>query len=77
MFTTSPAVSWPNVVLQPEVSRAEFETLKRQVEEMTALLKKAREYDDRTGQPDCETDEKVDLLRKVAKLVGINPSELA
>ena len=35
-------------------------------------LRLPKEYDERTGQPDCEVDEKMDLLRKVAKLVGID-----
>jgi hypothetical protein len=61
--------TWPVLA---EVSRAEFDALKRDVEEMKALLKRAKEYDERTGQPDCEMDEKVALLRKVADMVGVN-----
>ena len=53
------------------ISRAEFDDLKRQVEEMKLLLARAKEYDERNGEPECEVDEKMDLLRKVAKLVGI------
>lgn len=56
----------------PEISRAEFEELKRQVAEMKELLKRAKEYDARNNEPDCEIDEKMDLLRKVAKLVGVS-----
>jgi hypothetical protein len=55
----------------PAVSRQEFDELKREVEGMKALLKRAKEYDERNGEPECEVDEKMDLLRKVAKLVGI------
>lgn len=54
------------------VSREEFDALKRDVEEMKEMLKRAKEYDDRNGEPDCEVDEKINLLRKVAKLVGID-----
>lgn len=56
----------------PLVSRAEFDELKRQVEEMTKLLKRAKKYDEDNGEPDCEIDEKMDLLRKVAKMVGVD-----
>lgn len=56
----------------PAVSREEFDDLKRQVGEMVDLLKRAKKYDEENGQPDCEMDEKMDLLRKVAKLVGVD-----
>jgi len=56
----------------PPVTREEFEQLKREVLDMKELLKRAKEYDDRTGQPDCEKADKVDLLRQIAKLVGVD-----
>ena len=63
----------PWVVNHPsEISRAEFDELKRQVAEMKELLKRAKDYDERNGEPECEIDEKMDVLRKVAKLVGID-----
>lgn len=56
----------------PPISRAEFDALKKEVEEMKALLKRAKEYDERNGEPNCEMDEKMAVLRKVAKLVGVD-----
>lgn len=61
---------WPAQTSSP--TRAEFDELKRQVEEMKLLLQRAKENDERNGEPECEVDEKMDLLRKVAKLVGID-----
>ena len=65
-----------SVVIVPQlpspISREEFDQLKRDVLEMKALLKRAKEYDERNNEPECEVDEKMDLLRKVAKLVGID-----
>lgn len=74
--------SWPaNPVYPkdtPEVSRTEFEDLKRQVSEMVALLKRAKKYDADNNEPDCEIEDKMALLRKVAKLVGVDlDAELA
>jgi hypothetical protein len=60
------------VPLPPEITRAEFDALKKEVEEMKGLLKRAKEYDERNGEPDCEIDEKMSLLRKVAAAVGIS-----
>lgn len=74
-----PAVtSLPQTVVfnGPPISRAEFDELKRQVAEMKELLTRAKKYDEETGQRECEMDEKMDVLRKVAKLVGVDLSEI-
>ena len=60
------------ITMSPEISRAEFEDLKRQVAEMKELLRRAKEYDERNGEPECEMAEKMDLLRRVAKMVGVD-----
>lgn len=56
----------------PPVTRAEFDALKRDVAEMKELLKRAKAYDERNNEPECETDEKMAKLRKMAELVGID-----
>lgn len=56
----------------PVIDRAEFDRLKKEVEELHKLLKAAQEFDAATGQPECEVDEKVAILRKVAKIVGVS-----
>ena len=56
----------------PAVTREEFDALKRDVEEMKALLKRAKAYDKANGEPDCEIDEKLEVLRRVAELVGVD-----
>lgn len=60
----------------PEVSKAEFEALKREVMEMKELLKRALKYDQENGEPDCQIDDKVALLKKMAELVGVDLNEL-
>jgi len=54
------------------VTREEFDDLKRQVMEMKELLQRAKLYDERNNEPDCEIDEKMDLLRRVAAAVGVD-----
>ena len=56
----------------PEITKAEFEALKKEVEEMKALLKRAKIYDEQNNEPNCEMDEKMAMLRKFANAVGIN-----
>lgn len=58
------------------VSRTEFEQLRREVELLKSLLKDAAEYDKRNNEPHCETDEKIELLRAIAKAVGVDLSEV-
>lgn len=58
------------------ISRDEFDALKREVEDMKKLLLRAKEYDERNGEPHCEMEEKVDLLKKIAKAVGVDLSEV-
>jgi hypothetical protein len=60
----------------PPVSREEFDTLKREVEDMKKLLLRAKEYDERNNEPECHMDEKVALLKRVAELVGVNLDEV-
>lgn len=60
----------------PAISRAEFDELKRQVSEMAELLKRAKAYDEKNNEPECELEEKVAILRKVAKLVGVDISAI-
>lgn len=53
------------------VTREEFDSLKREIAEMKELITKARAYDAANGEPACENDEKLELLRKIAEKVGI------
>lgn len=57
-------------------TRMEFEALRRDVEEMKALLIRAKAYDEANGEPDCEIDEKVEILKRIAELVGIDLYEV-
>lgn len=53
------------------VTRQEFEALKKEVENMKKILEVAAKYDKDTGQPNCETEDKVALLKKIAKALGV------
>lgn len=72
---------WPNIPAwpaqsEPPIPRGEFEALKREVQELKELLKRAKEYDERNGEPDCEIDDKMALLKRVAEAVGIDLDEV-
>lgn len=58
------------------IEKKEFEDLKKEVEIMKELLKKAKIYDEVNNEPDCEMEDKVKFLREVAKFVGIDLDEI-
>jgi hypothetical protein len=76
---------WPNIPMTPNptfvfnpsfVTKEEFDALKSEVEELRALLRAAKAFDEATGQPDCEVDEKVELIKRVAEAVGVDLEDL-
>lgn len=69
-YVPTPSPPIPAVI--PGVSQEEFNRLKREVEELKKLLRAAKVFDAATGQPDCEVDEKVALIRKIAEFVGVD-----
>jgi hypothetical protein len=42
-----------------------------EIDEFRILLDRAREYDRRTGQPDCELEEKRQTIRDLADKLGV------
>lgn len=71
---------WPdNVQIYPHIvgpSQREFDELRREVEKIKDMLKKAKELDEAMGLPDCKMDEKLEFLRNAAKLVGVDLDEV-
>lgn len=63
-------------ILSPPISREEFDALKKEVLEMKELLLRAKEYDGKNNQPDCENAKKLEILQKVAELVGVDLSDI-
>jgi hypothetical protein len=58
------------------VSQPEFDALKKEVEEMKQLLIKAKIYDEKNHEPNCEMEDKIAKLREIAKLVGVDLDEV-
>ena len=69
-----PAQPHADIVVGADPS--EVRKLREEVEELKKLLLAAKRFDEKTGQPDCELDEKIDLLRRVAKAVGVDLEEV-
>lgn len=65
----SPAIQELNHELRIVQLERELELLKNQI-------KSAKAYDKKTGQPDCEDEEKVEKLKAIAKLLDLDISEV-
>lgn len=59
-----------------EVSKFEFDALKKEVEDMKKLLIKAKIYDEQNNEPNCEMESKIATLKKIAELFGVDLSEI-
>ncbi len=53
-------------------TKADIEELRKELAELKKLLKAAAAYDAATGQPDCEQEEKIALIRKLAEVTGVD-----
>lgn len=70
--------SWPSspTIPNPGPSREEFDALRREMEELKKLLHAAKNYDEATGQPDCEMEDKVKIITKLAEMVGVDLKDI-
>jgi hypothetical protein len=63
---------WPNNIPSNGPTLEQFNQLKKEVEELKTLLSKAKIYDQQTNQPDCEMEDKIAVIKRVADLVGVD-----
>ncbi len=72
-FRSLPTQPWQPGTLQIHKDHSqEIAELRRDIEEMKALLRRALKYDEASGQPECGNDDKIAFLRKVAESVGLS-----
>ena len=58
------------------ITREEFDQLRAEVAELKLLLIRAKAYDEKNNEPHCEIEEKMEILRKVAELVGVDLNDV-
>ena len=70
--------SWPtrDVATEVDTLKVDVALLKEQILELKKLLKAAKAYDEALGEPDCEVDEKVALIKKLAEIVGVDMKDV-
>jgi DNA-binding XRE family transcriptional regulator len=57
---------------KPLATAEQIEELRKELLLVKELLKKAIKYDEDNGEPNCEMEEKVELLKKIADAVGVD-----
>lgn len=77
-FMPMPPNTYPPLepIKPADVSVDEFNALKKEIEELKKLLLAAKKFDEATGQPDCEMDEKVGFIKKLAELLDVDMKEV-
>jgi hypothetical protein len=74
-----PNYPWADPLQYPYVpgpTKEEFEALKKELEELKERLKEGKKQDEEEGNPDCEMEEKIELLRQLGELMGVNLEEV-
>lgn len=66
----------PSIWTTTGPSREEFEALRVELNKVKEELKKAKQQDIDEGNPDCEMEEKIEIFRKLGKMVGIDFDEV-
>lgn len=66
-----PYVPWPPTYT-PAIYPPQSPITPQEIEEFRKLLERAREYDKKNNQKDCELDSKREALKKLAKDLGVD-----
>lgn len=75
-FAPIPNIQDYERLFKPPVNREEFNALKKEVQLMRDLLIAAKLYDEKNNEPHCEMEDKVAMLKAMAKMMGVDLSEV-
>lgn len=64
---------WPEILNPSYIPPANLPT-QEEIDEFRRLLERAREYDRRNNEPDCEMDDKKRILKEMADKLGVDIS---
>lgn len=59
-----------------EAIRKDIDYVKKELELLKDLLKRAIKYDEKMNQPECEMEQKIEAIRKVAEIAGVDLSDV-
>ena len=78
---TTPGVPMPSLppqpsLLNPLLTKQEFDEFKKDFEDFKKLVLRALKYDEMNNEPHCEMDFKAELVRRVAQELGVSIDDL-
>lgn len=73
---TYPFAGTASNIFEPMATKEELDLLRRDFEDFKTLVKKAIEYDKRSNQPNCESEDKLELVKNIAKLIGVDIADI-
>jgi hypothetical protein len=59
-----------------QIHKSELDKLREEVKELKKLWDSARKYDEANGESECQLEEKVALIKALAKALGVDMSDL-
>jgi hypothetical protein len=69
------SIPWEQTIhAKPGLTQEEIDQFRRDAEELKKLLKRAREYDTRNNEPECELESKRKTLKLIAAALGVDVS---
>lgn len=75
---TNPGLGWystSTIYYTQYATRSDIDALRKEIENLKTLMIQAIKHDKETGQADCQNEEKLAALQKIAGLVGIDLRE--
>jgi len=57
-------------------TQEDLNILRREIEQLKQLLKRALKYDEDNNEPHCETDAKIALIKQIAEALGVDLTEV-
>lgn len=66
-----PWTTGPGIYVVPPLTNEEINQIRQDAIELRKLLERAREYDRKNNEPDCELEEKRKKVKELAKLLGL------
>lgn len=74
--TIPTGISTVDFEAEPVATKEDISQLRKEIEAVKDLLKKAIELDKLTGEPDCQKEGKLKAFKEMARLAGIDLKDL-
>lgn len=73
-----PGIPWDNAIpqIKDTVTKAQYNELLKKFFQMKTELEQAKQQDIANSEPDCEMDEKVDVIQQIANILKLTLGDI-